>query len=89
MRRLRTLLVATSLALGLYILWWHVVLLAALWPLDPELYVTYVRNFLFGPGLEIPTFVQLVGAILAALCLLVIGGFQLVRLRRAGARRSK
>jgi hypothetical protein len=58
----KALLVLLSLPL-FYVAWWHVsfllVFVARGDTINRGLYSQYVRQFLFGPGLEIPSFIQL------------------------------
>ena len=58
----KALLVLLSLPL-FYVAWWHVsfflIFVLRGDTIDGGLYSYYVRHFLFGPGLEIPSFIQL------------------------------
>lgn len=72
---------------GYYVVWWHVgfLLVFALRgdSVDFALYASYVRQFLFGPGLEIPSLIQLFAIACTILTLAGALGAVALRARRA------
>ncbi len=83
-------LVFALLSPAVYVAWWHVGFLLVFASrgdsIDSGLYSSYVRQFLFGPGLEIPSLIQLVaiaGTILTVVVVLAIAGVRAIRAKRA------
>lgn len=80
---MKRVVILVLLSPAIYVAWWHVsfLLMFALrrQSVDPSLYSYYVREFLFGPGLEIPTFIQMfaiAGTILTLVGVLAVAGLR-------------
>lgn len=78
-----------------YVMWWHVSFLLVMGlngsSIDFDLYSSYVRQFLFGPGLEIPSYIKVLaiaGTIVTVAAVLVATGLQ-AALRARRARRAR
>lgn len=79
-------LVVFLLSPAIYVAWWHVSFLVVFTArgdsVDFDLYSSYLRQFLFGPGLEIPTAIQylaIAGTILTLIVVLAVAGLRTAR----------
>lgn len=81
----RRLVVALAVLLLQYLWWWHVVFALMLWPIDKALYRLYVSQFLFGRGLEMPSFIQLSALVLAVASSIALSYVWLRRVKRRPA----
>lgn len=78
-RRARWVVVVALGSPLLYIAWWHVSFVLVFWliggTIEATTYARYVKDFLFGPGLEIPSYIQLAAilfTVLTIICFWVI-----------------
>ena len=74
---------AALLVVLIYLAWWHVAFTAMFMSrgdsIAYKLYFLYVREFLFGSGLEIPTIIQLAAISLTLLTLITFTSFKVTK----------
>ncbi|MBZ5552093.1 MAG: hypothetical protein LAO21_05185 [Acidobacteriia bacterium] len=75
----RRIVTRVAIALAAYVFWWHVsffvIFISRGDSIDFDLYLEYLR-FMFGTGLEIPTFIQLFAVFLTVVSLIVLSAIR-------------